>query len=409
MTFPFDVLTLPSYTSYTMKKQFAAIGFLLLLVVSVTTPVPGDETVLTNKDILRLTQVGLGAEVIITKIKVSATAFDTSVEQLVALKEAGVEDSVIAAMVGKGAAAGGGKPKEDEESFIITYPALETAPASPSGSAVPGTSQGSPQTAPAASAVPAPGSSFRDTLSGGGEGPEMVVIPAGRFMMGCVSGQDCADRWKPVHEVVIAQPVGMSKYEITFEDYDRFTHPNKVEDEGWGRGKRPVINVSWDDATEYAAWLSAQTGKRYRLPSEAEWEYAARAGSTTEYHFGNDESQLCSYANHADSSTDVDWRNQSCSDGVGRRTAAVGQYRPNAFGLYDMHGNVSEWVQDCWNDNYAGAPGDGSAWASGDCSQRGFRGGSWLFNAWNLRSALRNRLDRAFRDFTLGFRLVQDL
>ena len=177
-----------------MKTQLTAIGF-LLLVVSATTPVSGDEMVLTNKDIMRLTQVGLGAEVIITKIKISATAFDTSVEQLVALKEAGVEDSVIAAMVGKGVAADAGKPKEDEESFIITYPAQGASPATSPDTTAPASGATS-QTAPAAAAAPAPGSGFCDTLSGGGEGPEMVVIPAGRFRMGCVSGQDCYDNEK---------------------------------------------------------------------------------------------------------------------------------------------------------------------------------------------------------------------
>ena len=365
--------------------------------MSATTPVPGDETVLTNKDILRLTQAGLGAEVIITKIKVSATAFDTSVEQLVALKEAGVEDSVIAAMVGKSAPSDVGKPKEDEESFIITYPAPETAPASPSGSAVPGTSQAPPQTPPAASAAPAPGSSFRAKLNSGGEGPEMVVIPAGRFMMGCVSGQDCYHYEKPVHEVVIARPFAISKYEITFEDYDRFTYPNKVDDEGWGRGRRPIINVSWDDATEYAAWLSGQTGKRYRLPSEAEWEYAARAGSTTQYSWGND-------IGHNRANCD----NENCGD-RSKYTVPVGSFAANAWGLHDMHGNVWEWVQDCLNGSYAGAPGDGSAWASGDCGRRVIRGGSWNDLARHLRSANRDRTDRALRDISIGFRLAQDL
>ena len=124
----------------------------------------------------------------------------------------------------------------------------------------------------------APGSIFYDSLSTGGEGPKMVVIPAGRFLMGCVSGIHCVDSEKPVHEVSFAKPFALSMYEITFEDYDKFTYPNQVDDQDWGRGRRPVINVSWDDATEYAAWLSAQTGKRYRLPTEAEWEYAARGG-----------------------------------------------------------------------------------------------------------------------------------
>ena len=257
--------------------------------------------------------------------------------------------------------------------------------------------------------LPAVGSIFRDRLRSGGEGPEMVVIPAGQFRMGCVSGIDCINDEKPVREVVIARPFAMSKYEVTFDDYDRYTYLNKANDEGWGRGRRPVINVSWEDAMEYAAWLSTETGKRYRLPTEAEWEYAARAGSISKYHFGNNKAQLCQYANHADTSTDLDLRNKACSDGVSNRTAEVGQFQPNEFGLYDMHGNVWEWVQDCGNENYVGAPTDSSAWTSGDCSQRGFRGGSWATVPWNLRTAYRGGGSHTFRHYSWGFRLVQDL
>ena len=257
--------------------------------------------------------------------------------------------------------------------------------------------------------VPEAGSTFRDTLRSGTEGPEMVVIPAGSFQMGCVSDQDCGDTEKPVHEVVIARPVAISKYEVTFEDYDRFTHSDKVDDKGWGRGQRPVINISWEEATAYAAWLSEETGKRYRLPTEAEWEYAVRAGSTTKYHFGNDEAQLCQYGNHADAGTDYEWRNTACSDGEGERTAEVGQYQPNAFGLYDMKGNVYEWVQDCWNNSYEGAPADGTGWSSGDCGLRVVRGGAWAYGPWILRSASRHALPRWGRDTYLGFRLIRDL
>ena len=172
--------------------------------------------------------------------------------------------------------------------------------------------------------------------------PEMVAIPGGSFRMGCVSGLNCRDDEKPVHRVRVAS-FELSKYEVTFEEYDHFiaeTGRRSPKDEGWGRGRRPVIDVSWEDAVAYAEWLSAQTGERYRLPTEAEWEYAARAGSVTKYHFGNDASQLCRYGNHADTSTDYDWRNTACSDGVGKRTATVGSYQPNAFGLHDMHGKL---------------------------------------------------------------------
>ena len=197
--------------------------------------------------------------------------------------------------------------------------------------------------------------------------PEMVAIPGGSFRMGCVSGLNCRDDEKPVHRVRVAS-FELSKYEVTFEEYDRFiaaTGRRSPKDEGWGRGRRPVINVSWDDAVAYTKWLSEQTGERYRLPSEAEWEYAARAGSTTKYGWGND-------IGH----------NRANCDGCGsqwvEKTAPVGSFNPNAFGLHDMHGNLWEWVQDCWNGSYQGAPADGSAWTSGDCERRVLRGGSWL-------------------------------
>ncbi len=260
-----------------------------------------------------------------------------------------------------------------------------------------------------------PGQSFRDELGSGGQGPEMVVLPAGRFRMGCVSGRDCDDDETLVHEVRIAQPFAMSKYEVTFAQWDACVADGgcggyEPDDWGWGRGNRPVIEVSWKDAMGYVQWLSRKTGARYRLPSEAEWEYASRSGSTTKYHFGDDESQLCRYANHADRSTDFSWRNESCSDGVGIGTAEVGSYRPNDFGLYDMHGNVWEWVADCWNVSYAGAPSDGSAWISGDCGSRILRGGSWFSVVpWSLRSANRRINNTSARFFSFGFRVARTL
>ena len=243
--------------------------------------------------------------------------------------------------------------------------------------------------------------------------PEMVVIPEGRFRMGCLSCKyDGPGPGKPVHEVRVAS-FELSKYEVTFEEYDRFiaaTGRRSPQDQGWGRGRRPVINVSWEDAVAYTEWLSAQTGKRYRLPSEAEWEYAARAGSVTKYHFGNDASQLCRYGNHADTSTDYDWRNTACSDGVGKRTATVGSYQPNAFGLHDMFGNVGEWVQDCFNRDYQGAPTDGSAWTSGKCDSRVMRGGSWSDSPGYLRAADRGRRTSArSRGYVDGFRVARTL
>ena len=282
-----------------------------------------------------------------------------------------------------------------------------------------------------------PGRLFKDELASGGKGPEMVVIPAGRFRMGCVSGRDCGDDETPVHEVTIAQPFALSKYEVTRGEFRRFVtqagYRTTAERGGgcyvwegsewtekssarWNNpgfnqsDTHPVVCVSWDDAVAYVEWLSSETGVRYRLPSEAEWEYTARSGSTTKYHFGNDESQLCRYGNHLDRSASLEeWRNESCSDGVGEGTAEVGSYRPNDFGLHDMHGNVWEWVQDCWNDGYVGAPSDGSAWKRGDCGKRVLRGGFWFNVPWVLRSAYRSRITADNRHFNFGFRVARTL
>ena len=221
--------------------------------------------------------------------------------------------------------------------------------------------------------------------------PEMVVIPAGSFKMGSnqVSFGD------PVHEVKI-DSFALSKYEVTFEEYDAFTDATgreRADDEGWGRG-RPVINVSWYDAMMYAEWLSEQTGDRYRLPSEAEWEYTARAGSTTKYSWGNEIG-----------------RNRANCKGCGsvwggERSALVGSFSANKWGLHDMHGNVIEWVLDCWNEYYEGAPTDGFAWLSGDCSKRVVRGGSWNARPGSLHSANRGFVDISNRMRWVGFRVA---
>ena len=241
---------------------------------------------------------------------------------------------------------------------------------------------------------------------------EMVDIPGGTFRMGDLSGEGDEEE-RPVHTVTVSA-FRMGKYEVTFAQWDACVEDGgcggyRPDDEGWGRGNRPVINVSWDDVQLFIGWLNDKTGGNFRLSTEAEWEYAARAGSTTKYHFGNSESQLCRYANHADDSTDYSNRNKSCSDGVGERTAAVGRYQPNSYGLYDMHGNVWELVQDCWKDSYVGAPTDGSAWTSGDCNQRVRRGGSWINTPGGLSSSFRGASDRWNNDASArGFRLAQD-
>jgi formylglycine-generating enzyme required for sulfatase activity len=181
-------------------------------------------------------------------------------------------------------------------------------------------------------------------------------------------------------------------------------------DEGWGRGRRPVINVSWHDANTYVSWLSRKSGKTYRLLTEAEWEYAARAGTTGRWSFDGDEARICVYGNHVDQSVShVPQNNARFSDGIGEQTAEVGRYRPNAFGLYDMHGNVWEWVQDCFK-SYEGAPSDGAAvhCSAGPLSLV-VRGGAWNDFAPNLRSAIRNGYDPTARNRNVGFRVARTL
>ena len=168
------------------------------------------------------------------------------------------------------------------------------------------------------------------------------------------------------------------------------------DDEGWGRGNRPVIKVSWDDVQGFIDWLNDKTGGSFRLPTEAEWEYAARAGNTTKYSWGN---RIGSNRANCD--------NDECDDRW-EYMAPVGSFSANAWGLHDMHGNVGEWVQDCYNDSYVGAPTDGRAWTSGDCSQRVDRGGGWANAPWGLRSAYRGGGPRSNRYYIIGFRLAQD-
>jgi formylglycine-generating enzyme required for sulfatase activity len=246
--------------------------------------------------------------------------------------------------------------------------------------------------------APKPGESFRDC-----DGcPEMVVIPAGSFMMGSPKDEKGrSDGEGPKHKVTIARAFAVGKYEGTFDEWETCvaasacTH--KPEDQGWGRGKRPVINVSWNDAQEYIGWLSKKAGKEYRLLSEAEWEYAARARSTTAYPWGNEPGG--NHANFFDSG----------SEWSGKQTSPAGSFKPNAFGLYDMIGNVLEWTQDCWNGSYKGAPADGRPWESGDCGQRVVRGGPWGFSPDLARSAFRGGLGPGDRSISLGFRLARTL
>jgi formylglycine-generating enzyme required for sulfatase activity/CRP-like cAMP-binding protein len=238
--------------------------------------------------------------------------------------------------------------------------------------------------------------SFRDVLKGGGKGPAMVELNAASFLMGSIGNSLNFDE-SPRHTVKLPT-FSISKREVSFAEYDRFARASGRRlpyDETWGRGKHPVINVSWHDAVAYTRWLSKQTGKQYRLPSEAEWEYAARAGSKYSYWWADINSN--NHANCFDCGSEWD----------GKQTAPVGSFPANKFGLFDMSGNVQEWTADCYNGSYAGAPADGSAWVSANCVQRVVRGGAYSSPLDSLRSAKRAQLSQDTRLDNLGFRVVR--
>ena len=237
-----------------------------------------------------------------------------------------------------------------------------------------------------------PGELFRDCS----DCPELVVAPSGEFDM----GSSAKPSEQPVHHVSIGKNFAIGRRDVTFAEWDRcvsqlgckFSPP----DQGWGRGDRPVTNVSWDDAEEFIAWLSKTTGKPYRLPTEAQWEYAARGGATTAYWWGKEVG-----VGHAQCA-ECGWSEKG-------KTVPSGSFRANAFGLYDTAGNAAEWVEDCWNPTYRGAPSDGSAWTNGDCSLRVLRGGSFADKALAVRSSARFRYDEDVRYYANGFRVARDL
>lgn len=287
-----------------------------------------------------------------------------------------------------------------------------------------------PSATPVASGSPgAPGTGFKDCA----DCPEMVVIPAGSFEMGSTHGEP---EETPVHTVRIARPFAMAKTEITrgqFADFVaasgyspgegcRVWTGSKWEtqsgrswrDPGYAQtNSHPVACVSWDDARAYVAWLSAKTGRLYRLPNEAEWEYTARSRTTSSRPWGDNPDDACRHANVADRTMNRQvagasgWPIHNCDDGQGH-TAPVGSYGANGFGVHDMIGNVWEWTADCWNERYDGAPADGSAWQSGNCTRRVVRGGSWSYKPQGVRSASRSGDSATARIFSSGFRPVRE-
>jgi formylglycine-generating enzyme required for sulfatase activity len=251
----------------------------------------------------------------------------------------------------------------------------------------PSASQTAPMPAPEAAAPPPPPpANFRDCA----ECPEMMRLAGGSFLMGAPAGEPGRNPWEgPQHEVHIAA-FAIGVREVTLAEWDACVTAGGCNgytpsDRGWGRDARPVLSVSWQDAQAYVRWLSEHTGRAYRLPSEAEWEFAARGGATSAYWWGDafDPARVS----------------------IGR-TSETGALGANAFGLFDVTGNVAEWVEDCYVNNYASAPGDGSPVLAGDCSRRVVRGGSWRDNGDAFRISARSRVSRAVRDSAIGFRVA---
>ena len=268
----------------------------------------------------------------------------------------------------------------------------------------------------------------------------MVVLPAGLFTMGSPPGEPGRSSDEgPQHEVRIAKPLAVAQFPITVDEFKSFATATGYDagsactlmtggstgpqsgvswrDPGFAQtGTHPAVCIDWTDAHAYAFWLSLKTRKAYRLLSESEWEYAARGrtdpGTYPRYYFGEPEADFCKYGNGADQTArqqipGISWA-LSCSDGYAY-TSPVGSYAPNAFGLFDMHGNVWQWVEDCYHESYNGAPQNGASWTEDNCESRVRRGGSWWNNAANLRAAIRRKDDPASRTNHNGLRLARTL
>lgn len=239
---------------------------------------------------------------------------------------------------------------------------------------------------------------FRDHLRDGTPGPEMMRLEGGMSIRGDLKGDGDSDERPPTEIEIKEFAIGV--YEVTFEEYDRFcvsTGCRLPDDQGWGRGRRPVVNVTWDMANAFTRWLSRQTGDRYRLPTDAEWEYAARGGTKTRFWWGDEPDVARSNCAECGSLWD------------GEKTSRVGRFNPNPFGLHDTAGNVFEWVADCWSDDFSQAPKDGSALEKPECGVRVIRSGAWSFPQREVRSANRWRNFQSRRSDDTGFRVAREL
>ncbi|MCG8379111.1 MAG: formylglycine-generating enzyme family protein, partial [Proteobacteria bacterium] len=251
---------------------------------------------------------------------------------------------------------------------------------------------------PKATATTKPaGKSIQDTLKSGGKGPVMVVVPAGKFQMGSTSSRYSEER--PRHEVEV-KTFAVSQYEITFDEYDQFAKATgrKTPDSLYlDRKTHPVIFVTWDDAFYYTKWLSEETGEKYRLANEAEWEYLASTGKKTTFWWGYEEEPNRAHCFGCGSAFDP------------RKPTKVGSFEPNAFGIYDTAGNVSEWVHDCWHENYKGAPSVAEVWEGGDCAYRVARGGAYSTPPQSIRNSKRDKFKSDQPYDHIGIRVVREI
>ena len=250
--------------------------------------------------------------------------------------------------------------------------------------------------------------------------PQLTIVPPGLFLMGAAASDLGREEDEgPLHLVTIPEPLAVGVYEVTFSEWDACVDRGRCRhrpgDQGWGRSQRPVINVSWIDAQAYVEWLSEETGERYRLLSEAEWEYVARAGSGAAQYWSEQSAPVCMYANAADASSrsssirwPEDWTFQACGDGFAV-TAPTGSFSSNRFGLRDTLGNVWEWTQDCWNERHSREPTDSRSRETGDCGKRVVRGAAWNSQPVDLRASVRDGIPANTRANNLGFRVVRTL
>ncbi len=252
-----------------------------------------------------------------------------------------------------------------------------------------------------------PGKTFQDCA----DCPSMVVVPAGSFWQGSEEAAPLALKMEtPRRMVTFAEPFAVGVFEITMGQWDQCVSDGacstRPPDNGWGRGARPVIMVSWNDAQEFVSWLNKKTGQSYSLPSESQWEYVARAGEESDW-LGGSPAHVCEFGNIAGGESGFRWQHEECSDQAAIETLPVGSFKANAFGVYDVVGNVAEWTLDCMNLSYLDAPGDGSAWGRGICSSRMTRGGSWFTGSREVRLPARFNLKNGDRNDFTGFRVVR--